>query len=211
MHAAGVDNFVTMAPTPALFSDGTGSGRSAVDIWVTETDEFATSAPYVTQALAKGDQVWSYTTLVQDAYTPKWEIDFLPINFRIIPGWISPVLGLTGIQYWNVDDWSSDPYTNVYSPDNPGYPGEGQLLYPGAAAGLTGVAPSMRLKWLRDGVQDYEYFQILKGVGQGAFALQVGQTVAPDWTNWTRDPAALEAARIQLGQQINSSSSANNQ
>jgi len=204
MHAAGVDNFVTMAPTPALFSDGTGSGRSAVDIWATETDEFAAASTYVAQALAKGDQVWSYTDLVQDAYTPKWEIDFLPINFRVIPGWINPVLGLTGILYWNVVDWSSDPYTDVYAPDNPGYPGEGQLVYPGGPAGLQGVAPSMRLKWVRDGVQDYEYFQILKNLGQSAFALQVGQTVGPDWTNWTRDPAVLEAAKVQLGQEINS-------
>lgn len=206
MHAAGVNNLVTMAPTPALFSDGTGSGRSAVDIWATETDEFATSSTYVAQALAKGDQVWSYTDLVQDAYTPKWEIDFLPINFRIIPGWINPVLGLTGILYWNVVDWSSDPYTDVYAPDNPGYPGEGQLVYPGAPAGLQGLAPSMRLKWLRDGVQDYEYFQILKALGQSAFALQVAQSVGPDWTNWTRNPATLEAAKIKLGQAINSSS-----
>ena len=38
------------------------------------------------QALAKGDAVWSYNTLVQDAYSPKWEIDFDPINFRIQPG-----------------------------------------------------------------------------------------------------------------------------
>src|SRR5262249_16270727 len=34
LHAAGVANLVTMAPTPALFDDGSGTGRSAVDVWV---------------------------------------------------------------------------------------------------------------------------------------------------------------------------------
>ena len=34
IHAAGLKNLVTMAPTPALFDDGSTTGRSAVDIWV---------------------------------------------------------------------------------------------------------------------------------------------------------------------------------
>src|SRR5262249_12845648 len=34
MHQAGVKNLISMSPTPALYDDGTGSGRSAVDIWV---------------------------------------------------------------------------------------------------------------------------------------------------------------------------------
>src|SRR5262249_16816578 len=33
LHASGVKNLVTMAPTPGLADDGTGSGHSAVDIW----------------------------------------------------------------------------------------------------------------------------------------------------------------------------------
>ena len=52
------------------------------------------------QALAKGDSLWSYNTLVQDPYSPKWEIDFDPINFRIQPGFISQSLGPTGMLYW---------------------------------------------------------------------------------------------------------------
>ena len=33
LHAAGVQNLVTVVPTPALEDDGSGTGRSAVDIW----------------------------------------------------------------------------------------------------------------------------------------------------------------------------------
>ena len=53
-------------------------------------------------ALAKGDEVWSYNTEVQDPYSPKWEIDFAPINFRIQPGFINQSLHLTGLLYWSV-------------------------------------------------------------------------------------------------------------
>ncbi len=34
MHAAGIANLVTMTPTPELLDDGSGTGRSAIDIWV---------------------------------------------------------------------------------------------------------------------------------------------------------------------------------
>lgn len=207
MHAAGISNLVTMAPTTALFSDGTGSGRSAVDDWVMLPEEYNASTSTVTQALAKGDSAWSYNTLVQDAYSPKWEIDFAPVNFRLQPGFISQTLGLTGLLYWRVDDFiSSNPWTDVnnagtFSSNN--YPGEGMLFYPGTQVGLDQVVPSMRLKWLRDGVEDYDYVQILKNQGGATQALQISQSVGPDWTNWTRSESAVVAARVQVGQAIN--------
>ncbi len=205
MHQAGINNLVTMAPVTALFSDGSGSGRSAVDDWVVLPVEYDGSVSTIEQALQKGDEVWSYNTVVQDAYSPKWEIDFAPINFRIQPGFINQSLNLTGLLYWRVDDWNSSPWTN---PNNAGtfsssnYPGEGVLVYPGSTVGVTGVAPSIRLKWIRDGVEDYEYVALLKAAGKGSWALQVAQGVGPNWTNWTRDPNALESARQQLGQEL---------
>jgi hypothetical protein len=61
----------------------------------------------------------------------------------------------------------------------------------------------MRLKWLRDGVEDYDYIQILKNLGKEDLAMQIARSVGPDWTNWTRDHAKLYAARQQLGEAIN--------
>jgi hypothetical protein len=60
----------------------------------------------------------------------------------------------------------------------------------------------MRLKWLRDGVEDYDYIQILKNLGKADLALEIAHSVGPDWTHWTRDPNAIEAARFQLGEAI---------
>ena len=206
MHQAGISNLISMSPNPALYSDGSTSGRSAVDIWVLLPLMYNNAQAEVAKVLKKGDTVWSYNTLVQDAYSPKWLIDFDPINFRIQPGFINQSLNLTGLLYWRVDKFPSDPWNNVnnagtYSSAN--YPGEGMLVYPGQQVGVPGVVASMRLKWLRDGVEDYDYVQILKNLGKEDLAMHISKSVGPDWTNWTRDHAALESAREQLGQAIN--------
>jgi hypothetical protein len=205
MHQAGIKNLISMSPTPALYSDGSGTGRSAVDIWVLLPLMYNNSKSEVARVLQKGDSVWSYNTLVQDGYSPKWLIDFDPVNFRIQPGFINQSLNLTGLLYWRVDRWPSDPWNDVnntgtYSSAN--FPGEGMLVYPGKPVGVQGVVPSMRLKWLRDGVEDYDYIQILKNLGKEDQALQIARSVGADWTNWTRDPNEIEAARVKLGETI---------
>jgi Glycoside hydrolase 123 N-terminal domain/Glycoside hydrolase 123, catalytic domain len=206
MHQAGIKNLISMSPTPALYSDGTGSGRSAVDIWVVLPVMYNNNKAGIDHVLQKGDEVWSYNTLVQDAYSPKWLIDFDPVNFRIQPGFLNQSLKLTGLLYWRVDRFQSDPWNNVnntgtFSSGN--YPGDGMLVYPGKQVGVNGVVASMRLKWLRDGVEDYDYVQILKDLGREDVAMKISRSVAPDWTNWTRDHAAVESARQQLGEAIN--------
>jgi hypothetical protein len=205
MHQAGIKNLISMSPTPALYDDGSGTGRSAVDIWVLLPVMYNNSKARVAEVMKKGDDVWSYNTLVQDAYSPKWEIDFSPVDFRIQPGFISQSLNLTGMLYWRVDKWPSNAWDNVnnagtYSSSN--YPGEGMLVYPGEPVGVKGVVASMRLKWLRDGVEDYDYVQILKKLGKEDLAMQISRSVGPDWTNWTRDAGAIESARKKLGETI---------
>jgi hypothetical protein len=199
MHASRTKNLVTMAPRTDLFDDGNGTGRSAVDIWVVLPVTYNGAQPAIAQALAKGDEVWSYNTLVQDAYSPKWEIDWDPINERLQPGFLSESMSLTGLLYWRVDRWGSDPWnTGMGAIDQ----GDGVLVYPGAPIGTTAVAPSIRLKRLRDGVDDYDYIELLKGLGHGDDALALARTVGTDWTNWTRDHAMVEKVRNQLGDMI---------
>jgi hypothetical protein len=169
-------------------------------------DEFITGVNY---AKSIGNTIWSYNSLVQDSYSPKWQIDFLPINFRIQPGFINQSLGIKGLLYWRVDRWNQNPWNNVntvgaWHPTN-NYPGDGTLVYPGDQVGIPGgLAPSMRLKWIRDGMDDYDYVEILKGMGQQAFAMSVSNGVGADWKNWTRDHNALYSAREQLGAKIDS-------
>jgi len=177
------------------------------EVYVTAQSQ---NPPMATAALAKGDHVWAYQTLIQDDYSPKWLIDFAPVGMRVMAGFLSQTLSFTGLLYWNVDGWLSGTgeasWTNVFFTESGGtYPGEGILVYPGEAVGMPDkVAPSMRLRQLRDGEQDYEYVQLLKSLGQGSYALQVASTVAAGYMNWSQNPATLQAARIALGQVLNS-------
>lgn len=201
---AGVANLAVMTPVPEFYSDSFFAGKPAIDIWVILPQMYYAARNRVTEAMKKGGKVWFYTALVQDNYSPKWQIDFEPVNFRIPHGFINQSLGLSGFLYWRVDLWTNDPWNNVQtlSRDGNHYPGEGMLVYPGQQVGIKGVVPSMRLKWLRDGVEDYEYIEILKRLGRGNWALEVSRSVGSDWKNWTKDPKALESARRKLGDEI---------
>jgi hypothetical protein len=67
--------------------------------------------------------------------------------------------------------------------------------------------PSMRLKWIRKSVEDFEYVEILKKLNRGDWALGLVKTVATDWVHWSQDPEAVESVRRQLGAEIDRLSS----
>jgi hypothetical protein len=143
--------------------------------------------------------------MVQDNYSPKWQLEYDPINFRILPGFMNQAMGFTGTLYWNVASYQDgqDPWVKQeWLHSEKYYNCDGVFVYPGAYAGLLGVAPSIRLKWVRDGVQDYEYIQILKGLGKQVEAMEIVNTVATDWTIWTKDSLVLENAKRKLGELI---------
>jgi hypothetical protein len=204
LHQFGVDNLVTMSPVPNLYDDGSGHGRPAVDVWVMLPSMYEASRQRIPEVLERGGLVWSYNALVQDDYSPKWEIDFAPINFRIVPGFMSESLHLTGMLYWQVDRWTDNPWVDVITFKDAGktYPGEGMLVYPALDSEGAGVVPSMRLKWLRDGVQDYDYLQILKQRGCSKFADSLARTVATSWRVWTKDPSVIDVQHIRIGRMI---------
>jgi Domain of unknown function (DUF4091) len=206
MHAADprIRNLVTVSPVGPLYDDGRGAGRSAVDIWPLLPKLWEANPTGIEDLHAKGEEIWSYTALVQDAYSPKWEIDFAPINYRIQPGFLSQSLGLTGILYWRVDLWTGAPFEDLrgYEIDGHFYPGEGMLVYPGGPAGTDSVIPSMRLKWIRKGVEDFEYVAILKRLGRGEWALERARRAGANWHQWTRDAEVVEAVRNELGDEI---------
>ena len=204
LHEAHIKNLVVMAPNPQLSDDGTG--RSAVDIWVVLPEDFEKSSAALAAVRTHGNEVWSYNALVQDSYSPKWLIDYDPIGYRLQAGFLSQTYGLTGLLYWRIDRWDGDPWMRVNNEgafNSSNYPGDGMLVYPGEPAGLPGsVVPSLRLKQLRDGEQDFEYVELLKHMGRGDWALEKIRSVAGSWSNWTRSSDALENVRRQLGAEI---------
>ncbi|MCA9836892.1 MAG: DUF4091 domain-containing protein [Trueperaceae bacterium] len=202
LHEAGVPQLVVMFPQRQLFDDG--NGRSAVDIWVFSPElyvENRDAQAILDEALAISE-AWSYTALMKLDDIPKWGIDFMPMNYRIMQGFLNQRYGLTGLLYWRVNLWQANPWRDVTSNEATWPAGEGMLVYPGEQIGQSDPVPSLRLKWLREGVDDFEYGQILRDRGQENQLKQLIRPAAQDWRTWTKDPLVIEDVRQSLAQAI---------
>jgi hypothetical protein len=154
--------------------------------------------------------LWSYTSCNAGfGNTPEWMVDYPPINERIQAGFLNWTQGATGILYYRSDGWTAGnaigSWNNVDTTacgGGLGRPGDGIFLYPPGPIASSESAPGIRLKAIRDGIQDYEYAQILKNLGQVPFVNSIIVPVATSWSSWSHDPNALENARLQLGQQL---------
>jgi hypothetical protein len=183
-----------------------GTLVGAVDIWVPlwPLHDEKTAA----ERLAAGDELWSYTALCQGkAPSPYWETDFPVLNYRV-PLWINWRCRMTGLLYWSMVYWKNpqevwtDAMTYLPKGGKSGYNGEGSLFYPGTDAGFDGPVASIRLKNIREGMEDYEYMQILSDLGARAVVDEVVQGIGRSWTDWERDPAKVYAARARLAENI---------
>lgn len=193
-----VKQLVTMVPKPALHSDG--DGGFGVDIWVVLPYQYQDNTSAITTARGLGMDTWSYSALNQDGYSPKWLIDFDHADARVHAGFLNEKTGMTGMLYWRVDLWATtERWGNVYNYDPDAYPGDGMLVYPGEEVGITdGTCPSIRLKWIRDGITDYEYIKLAKDAGQTTAANNAVNTVCTDWSNWSKSATTIKAARAAL-------------
>ncbi len=206
-HAANrsVKTMMTInTPDPNLFNEG--DGRSAIDHWVLlDSVQQWPALPFTS-----GD-LWSYTSCNAGlGNTPEWMVDYPPINERIQAGFLNWTEAATGILYYRSDGWTAGnaigSWNNVNTTACGGglaRPGDGIFLYPPGPIASSESAPGIRLKAIRDGIQDYEYAQILKNLGQVPFLNSIVTPIAASWINWSHDPNALEGARLQLGQKLN--------
>ena len=72
------------------------------------------------------------------------------------------------------------------------------MVYPARAVGYDGIVPTIRLKALRDAIEDYEYLALLERKGKAGEARAIVRRLTPSWFEWNRDPHAYETARRQL-------------
>ena len=109
------------------------------------------------------------------------------------------------------DTWTENPWQEVpiYVQGEIDYPGVEMFFYPGDKVGLDQVVPSIRLKWLREGMEDYEYTELLKKLGHEQWAMNIVRGVGKNWKHWTKNPEALYQARRTLGEKIHQLSSQN--
>ncbi|MDH7601606.1 MAG: DUF4091 domain-containing protein [Armatimonadota bacterium] len=189
-----------------------------VDIWVPVLSNYDEQKSKARQQA--GEEVWWYVCCGPHHPYPNNFIDYPAIDHRILH-WITWRYGVNGILYWNTTYWRDNPWETPmsYTPDGKGKwgNGDGRLLYPPVKKPSSkfvdrGPVPSIRWEMIRDGIEDYDYFAILKArlanakpgpaADKAKAALQLVNELAKSRTEYTRDPAKLESAREAVARAI---------
>ncbi|MCP5051302.1 MAG: DUF4091 domain-containing protein, partial [bacterium] len=139
---------------------------------------------------------------------PSYAIDIPALSNRIME-WLSFKYDISGELYYSTTyayfgvSGNDDPWNNQY------YfwgNGDGTLFYPGRPDKIGGThhipVESIRLKMIREGLEDYEYMVLLKNLGEESFARTQVDSVVIDTYTFSYDPEALYSAREQMAQRI---------
>lgn len=178
-----------------MFPKDRGDQRSKYDSWLA----------------LPGKQLWWYQSCNQhescgNGYSgpksstwPSYMIDASPVRNRIFQ-WLAYLEHIQGELYYATDIWGTDPWDHLYAF---GGNGDGALYYPGTVEKIGGRRPipvaSIRLKLIRDGMEDYEYLHALDVAGEGDFARKVSLGFIQNVITFNDNPEALMTAREQLG------------
>jgi hypothetical protein len=127
-------------------------------------------------------------------------------------------IGWVGWKYrsgWVEWEFDHNAYAAWYEAENfkdprRTYNGSGQLIYRGAVMGYRQPIPSIRLKAMRRGLQDFEYFWLLEQktgskeaadriVNRIVYKKPFGKASIRDIEIWKNNPDEWEKARIEAG------------
>ncbi|MBM3335518.1 DUF4091 domain-containing protein, partial [Candidatus Sumerlaeota bacterium] len=231
--APGLRRMLTEEPTKEL--DG------AVDIWCPLSSNI-TSATAARERAAGRELWWYICTGPKGPYFTIF-IDHHGIEFRMWP-WQTWKMGIQGLLVWQSTYWTSGaafPRPQLQNPwEDPmsyvsGYStaegtkkhwgnGDGRFLYPpnrdpmnDKSKYLGGPVNSIRWELLREGIEDYEYFWLLRDlvekaekrgtasseqIARAKQLLTIPDSIARDQTHFTLDPLDLYRYREQLASAI---------
>ena len=131
---------------------------------------------------------------------PGYEID-RPGGAARAVAWLAWRRGLAGELYYDMlQAWSGDPWREVRAFAGNG---DGTLLYPGHPGELGGAHPfpveSIRLKIIRDALEDLELLRLATAAGLGPLARSRAAALVPSARSWARRPEPWLEARRALG------------
>ena len=138
---------------------------------------------------------------------PSYMIDVAASANRIME-WLSWTYGVQGELYFNTTEAyadSTDPLKSVYKF---GGNGDGTLFYPGRPQQIGGSThipiESIRLKLIREGLEDYEYLNLLSQMGLSSETRKKVNQMIQKTYHWDRAPKSLYAIREDLARELDS-------
>ena len=141
--------------------------------------------------------------IFQGGSLPNKTVDVPLIESRLLH-WLNYRYGLKGYLHWGFNSWTNDPW-NAPGQHN----GDGWHVYPAKS----GLLNSLRWEQMRNGLQDYECLWLLEQklsqikatlsprltelIEPARRGVEIASQVVPTYSDYTRDPAVLYAARRQ--------------
>ncbi len=162
----------------------------------------------------EGDTVWAY--VCNDPIDPYSQlfIDTKGVNQRLL-FWQHYQRDITGFLYWGTNCWGyydnypainpfETPFNGVTDGDGNEVYGEGFLLYPGNKINMTGPIASVRLKIVRDGIDDIELMYLAESVLGKNKVMEIVNKATSSLTGFT-DNDSFAALRQELGDAVDKS------
>jgi len=155
---------------------------------------------------AAGEQVWWYVCCGPQYPYP----NFASVDYPVLEGrllfWLTYQWEVDGLLYWHLNYWAypsngiveGGPYLDWELTNIARMSGDGVLTYPGRE----GLLSSIRLENIRDGLEDYETLWLLAHQEGPAAARAVCDELFRSRTEFTREPAALQATRARLARRL---------
>ncbi|HJN18690.1 MAG TPA: DUF6067 family protein, partial [Armatimonadota bacterium] len=181
----------------------------AMDIWVPLTPKFDTLAPRIADARAAGRDIWWYICIGPKHPHANWFIEYPAIEHRLIMGMMTAKYEPGGFLYYAVNRWPVNPTPCAGAPRTDWNPasyrnnnGDGSIM----VAGPDGPMATLRLENIRDGIEDYEYYLLLRELiderGAPEALGEVTKDVVADLTHFTYDPDVLSKERERVAREI---------
>lgn len=165
----------------------------------------------------KGGEITWYISCDQTYPQPNYFIDAPAMDPVMVP-WITAKYKMAGFLYWAANFWPEtpnpwlDPITFISGflcSDGYLLNGEGALLYPGDHAkrftgqpDVDGPISSIRFELLREGIEDYEYLQMLKNLGDGEYADSLISQMVIDVSAFSRSREELYSIRKAMAERL---------
>lgn len=147
---------------------------------------------------AEGNDLWWYVCIIPGYPYANFFYNYQGEMSRVL-FWQQYDYDITGCLYYLVNYWTGSEWMNI---DQTALSGDGLLLYSGKRYNTTDPIESLRLEYVRDGIEDFEYLTMAeKLVGRDAVN-EILATVTTGILDYTTDSNVIEEAKARLAEII---------
>ena len=205
-YAPGLRRMLTEEPVSGLLG--------GPNLWCAHTHRLKDDPEAYAKAKAQGDEIWWYLCWLPKAPYANLFIDQSAVQLRTWM-WQTWAEGITGVLIWQTVRWTSsgfysnpsqrrNPYVDPMCRHSGGQPfgnGDGLLLYPPKGR-MAPPVDTVRLEMLREGIEDYEYFVMLRRLDPCNSLLRTPETVSKSLTEFSHSPMPMMEHRRKLAAAI---------